>query len=76
MEEKISIIVPIYNSAKTLGLCIESLLSQTYGNKEIILVNDGSKDDSLAICELYAKKHEEITIIKLTEGLAAPAIQA
>lgn len=76
MEEKISIIVPIYNSAKTLGLCIESLLSQTYGNKEIILVNDGSKDDSLAICESYAKEHEEIILLNKVNGGVSSARNA
>lgn len=76
MKEKISIIVPIYNSARTLGLCIESLLSQTYGNKEIILVNDGSKDDSLAICESYAKEHEEIILLNKVNGGVSSARNA
>lgn len=53
MNYCISIIVPIYNSSKTLKRCIESLLNQTYKNIEIILVNDGSTDNSIDICKLY-----------------------
>ena len=51
----ISIIVPIYNSSKTLDMCINSLLSQTYSNLEILLINDGSKDDSDVICKKYVE---------------------
>ena len=47
----LSIIVPVYNAAKYLDQCIDSLVSQTYKNLEIILVNDGSSDDSLTICQ-------------------------
>lgn len=50
---KISIIVPIYNSANSLEKCINSLISQTYSNLEIILINDGSSDDSIDICNYY-----------------------
>lgn len=53
----ISIIVPIYNSEQTLGRCFESILSQTYQNFELILVNDGSTDSSEAICLYYVKKY-------------------
>lgn len=51
---KISVIVPIYNSAKNLKKCIESILGQTYKNFELILVNDGSTDDSKEIINYYA----------------------
>ena len=47
--DKISIIVPIYNLAPWLGRCVESILAQTCENLEVILVDDGSGDDSLAI---------------------------
>lgn len=59
----VSIIVPIYNSEKHLGRCIESILSQTYSNIEIILVNDGSQDRSLHICEKYSVLDSRIIVI-------------
>lgn len=63
MQEKISIIVPIYNSQETLSRCIESLCGQTYKNIEIILVNDGSKDNSLKVCESYKQKDPRIIVV-------------
>ena len=60
---KVSIIVPIYNAERYLGKCIESILSQSYKNIEVILVNDGSTDRSLSICESYAKKDDRIRIV-------------
>ena len=50
---KISIIVPIYNTEKFLNKCIKSILKQTFENFELILVNDGSTDKSLEICDRY-----------------------
>lgn len=68
---QISIIVPVYNSEKYLPQCIESLLAQTFRCIEIILVNDGSTDSSLEICEKYAKIDPRITILsKNNEGPA------
>lgn len=55
-EYKVSIVVPVYNAAKYIGRCIESILNQTYTNIELIIVNDGSKDNSLQIIEAYAKR--------------------
>ena len=52
-EKKISVVVPVYNAEKYLHHCIKSLLEQTYRKIEIILVDDGSKDDSLMICKQY-----------------------
>lgn len=67
----ISIIVPIYNTARFLNKCIESIVNQTYRNIEIILINDGSTDDSLDICKAYASWDSRITIIdKENEGVA------
>ena len=62
-EILISIVVPIYNSEQHLSKCIESILRQTYGNIEIILVNDGSTDNSLKIARDYAKKDSRILVI-------------
>ena len=59
----ISIIVPIYNSEKYLAECIESITKQTYKNIELILINDGSADNSQEICEEYAKKDNRIIVI-------------
>lgn len=61
--EKISVIVPIYNVARYLGECIESILHQSYTNLEIILVNDGSTDNSLQVCEQYQKQDPRIKLI-------------
>lgn len=69
---KISVIVPIYNAEKTLRKCINSILSQTYTNFELILVNDGSTDNSLSLCENYQIKDSRIIVInKENEGSIA-----
>ncbi len=60
---KISVIIPIYNTEEYLAKCIESVLNQDYDNLEVILVNDGSKDNSLKICEKYAEKDTRIVLI-------------
>lgn len=52
----ISIVIPIYNSAQYLGQCIESVINQTYSSIEIILVDDGSTDDSAQLCDAFAAK--------------------
>ena len=59
----ITIIVPIYNSQKYLEQCIESIINQTYKNLEIILINDGSEDESLNICNKYKKIDNRIIVI-------------
>lgn len=63
MNSKISIIVPIYNTERYLEECIESIVSQTYKNIEIILIDDGSTDKSGQICDKYSKKDSRIKII-------------
>ena len=63
MNKKISVIIPIYNSSQTLERTINSVITQTYKNLEIILVNDGSTDDSIEICKKYAKKDNRIIIV-------------
>lgn len=66
---KISIIVPIYNAEKYLSKCIKSIIKQTFKNFELILVNDGSIDRSLEICNKYANKDNRIRVItKKNEG--------
>lgn len=61
-KDKISVIVPIYNMEKYLGECLESLVNQTYDNIEIVLVDDGSTDSSLEICNRYASKYNNIMV--------------
>ena len=62
--DKISVIVPIYNVDVYLDKCIESIVNQTYKNLEIILVNDGSPDNSDIICKKWKNKDESIIYIK------------
>ena len=64
----ISIIVPVYNAENYLRRCIDSILSQTYKDFELILVNDGSTDGSQAICEDYARSDNRISVIKKENG--------
>jgi len=66
--QKISIIVPIYNVEKYLRKCLDSIINQTYKNIEIILINDGSPDNSLNICKEYQAKDERIIIIDKQNG--------
>lgn len=62
---KTSIIVPIYNAEQYLPRCLESILSQSYKNIELILVNDGSKDKSLEICRKYESKDKRIVVLNI-----------
>jgi len=63
MKELISVIVPIYNSEKYIDRCLSSITKQTYKNLEIILINDGSNDNSGIICEKWKKKDNRIIVI-------------
>lgn len=64
----ISVIVPIYMIDTYVGICIESIINQTYKNLEIILVDDGGKDRCPEICDLYKKKENRIKVIHKTNG--------
>ena len=63
--KKISIIIPVYNTAKYLKRCLDSVLAQSYKDFEMVIINDGSTDNSLSICESYAQKDERIEILNL-----------
>lgn len=72
-EKKLSIIVPVYNVEKYLKRCIESIRVQCSNNSEIILVDDGSTDNSGMICDDYKKKYPDIFVVihKKNEGLSS-----
>ncbi len=70
MKNLVSIIIPVYNVAKYLPECIESCIKQTYENIEIILVDDGSTDNSGDICDAFAKQDKRIIVVhKDNEGV-------
>lgn len=73
MNDLISILVPIYNVQDYLDKCIHSLVCQSYKNIEILLINDGSTDDSEKICLAHAKKDSRIKYIKKENGGIADA---
>lgn len=73
LKELLSIIVPVYNVEEYLPRCIDSILSQTFTNFELILVDDGSTDSSGDICDEYADKDERIIVVHLQNGGASQA---
>lgn len=75
-NNKLSVIVPVYNTEDFLPECIEHLINQTYKNIEIILVDDGSNDNSLSICEEFKKIDSRIIVIKKKSEGAASARKA
>ncbi len=76
MNPLVSVIIPIYNAEKWLRACLDSALGQTYGNTEIILVDDGSADKSGAICDEYAQKDKRVRVIHKENGGASSARNA
>lgn len=64
----ISVIVPVYNVDKYLNKCINSILGQTYKDFELILVNDGSTDNSPKICDMYARQYKNVQVIHKNNG--------
>lgn len=70
---KVSIIVPVYNAVGNIDKCVKSLTGQTLKDIEIILVNDGSKDDSLSVCRKYADSDNRIRVFDKPNGGAASA---
>lgn len=68
MEKLVSVIVAVYNIEEYLPRCVDSILAQTYRNLEIILVDDGSKDQSGNICDSYAEKDRRIKVIHKKNG--------
>ena len=64
----VSVIVPVYNIEDYIGICIESIRRQTYQNLQIILVDDGSTDQSGVICDAHASKDDRIEVIHQKNG--------
>ena len=60
----LTIVIPVYNAEKTLSSCLESVMNQTYANLEIIVVNDGSTDNSRTIIEDYAIEDSRIVVFE------------
>ena len=68
MNDKITVIIPVYNTEKYLEKCVKSVCDQTYKNLEVILVDDGSTDSSPEICDTLAKEDERIVVIHKQNG--------
>lgn len=68
-----SIIVPVYNVEKYINKCVDSILSQTFEDFELILVDDGSPDNCPAICDNYAEKDSRVKVIHKQNGGASSA---
>ena len=68
MRNLISIIVPVYNVEDYLGRCISSLINQTYDCLEILLINDGSTDNSAKICDEFAARDKRISVFHMENG--------
>ena len=68
MNELISVIVPIYNVSQYLKQCVDSILNQSYKNLEVILVDDGSTDNSGVICDQYAQMDNRVVVIHKENG--------
>ena len=62
-EPRISVIVPIYNTAAYLSRCLDSILNNTYKNLEVLCINDGSTDDSAVIIKQYASADSRVTAV-------------
>lgn len=65
---KYSVIIPVYNAAATIGRCLESLLSQPHENAELLLINDGSGDESGEICRRYAREYDGVRYFEKENG--------
>lgn len=68
LQKTVSVIVPVYNATEYLHKCVDSIVNQSYVNLEIILVDDGSVDESLSICEQYACQDKRIKVLHKENG--------
>ena len=72
-KDKVTVIIPVYNVEPYLTRCLDSVLGQTYSNIEVIVVNDGSKDNTKKILDDYASKYENIIVKHIKNGGVANA---
>lgn len=68
MDNKISIVTPVFNTSKYLERCVDSILGQTYSNLELLLIDDGSTDESGLICDKYAKADNRVKVFHVSNG--------
>ena len=73
MDDLISVIIPVYNAEKYIERCVKSIQNQTYTHFELILVNDGSTDNSLNLCEILASNDDRIVVVNRDNGGASAA---
>lgn len=71
--KKISIIIPVYNAEKYIEKCLNSIKKQTYSNYEIIIIDDGSKDNSLNICKKFEKENKSMILKIFTQKNEGPS---
>ena len=76
MESVVSIIIPAYNCSAYLRRCVDSLLHQTYGSLQIILVDDGSTDGTSEVCDSLAGSDSRIEVLRKTNGGVSSARNA
>ena len=68
LQKTVSVIVPVYNATEYLHKCVDSIVNQSFVNLEIILVDDGSLDESLSVCEQYACQDKRIKVLHKENG--------
>ena len=71
-----SVVIPVYNAGGCLGRCVESWLGQTEGDLELILVDDGSEDESPALCDAFAERDRRVRVIHQALAALIPAFLA
>ena len=73
LNQKVSIIIPVYNVSEYLERCLNSILNQTYDNIEIVLIDDKSTDNTLSMCLSFSEKYDTVKVIALEENSGAAA---
>jgi len=76
MYEKLSVIIPVYNRERIIKRCVESILAQTYNHIELIVVDDGSTDQTLSICKQIEANYSNVIVISKPNGGVVSARKA